>query len=287
MFSASDARAVYSNEFYKTCRAGMVGHSIFRDFPLKQLKKEYRPKLSLYVGTFLQFHAEGGLQTLLHHRPWLNTVVFILGDNDLDDIDDTDEYYRDVTYTIMNSGRVLLNHGIRPFFVPIQNRTKPRRNNYDELRIRTNYQMADHFSRSFGYPAMVESLGYSNRTLVEDGIHLTAQDYLDVAREINKHLDRYRLMPFNRQRHLVRHETYLTRHMEFEEDTELRDMGGNGDDRRVEVVGLEQGDMRGLVEELVEEARLLGEGNANEGMEEISLAEEARLLGEVASAEDL
>ena len=101
----------------------MVGHSIFRDFPLKYLKKEYRPKLSLYAGTFLQFHAEGGLQTLLHHRPWLNTVTFILGDNALDAIDDTDEYYRDVTYTIMNSGRVLLNYSIRPFLYRFRTET--------------------------------------------------------------------------------------------------------------------------------------------------------------------
>ena len=287
MFTASDAKEVYNVKFYKSCRAGMVGHSIFRDFPLKYLKKEYRPKLALHVGTFLQFHAEGGLQTLLHHKPWLNTVIFMLGDNDLDAIDDTEEYYRDVTYTFMNSGQVLLTHGIRPFFVPFQNRNKPRRANYDDLRTRTNYQMADHFSRTFGYPAMVESLGYTNRTLAEDGIHLTNQDYLDVAREINTHLDRYRLTPFNRQRQLIRHETYLTRHREFEVDTELRDMGSNSDDRRTQMVGLERGDMRGLVEEFVDEARLLGEGITNEGMEEVSLAEEAMLLGEVVPTEGL
>ena len=94
-------------------------------------------------------------------------------------------------------------------------------------------------------------------------------------------------MPFNKQRQLVRHETYLTRHMEFEVDTELRDMGGNSDDRRAETVGLERGDMRVLVEELVDEARLLGEGISNEGIEEVSLAEEARLLGEAVPAEGL
>ena len=42
-------------------------------------------------------------------------------------------------------------------------------------------------------PAMVESLGYTDRTLKEDGIHFTELDYLEVAREINLHLDRYRL----------------------------------------------------------------------------------------------
>ena len=53
MFMASDAREVYGEDFYRTCRAGIVGHSICRDFPLIRLRKEYRPKLALYVGTFL------------------------------------------------------------------------------------------------------------------------------------------------------------------------------------------------------------------------------------------
>ena len=93
MISASDARETYSQAFYRTSRVGMVGHSIFRDFPLNQLKKEYRPKISVYAPTFLEFHAEGDLGTLITHRPWLNTALFILGDNGVDGPDDTDEFY--------------------------------------------------------------------------------------------------------------------------------------------------------------------------------------------------
>ena len=97
------------------------------------LKTDYRPKLRLHFGTFLQFHAEGGLDTLIDHRPWLNTVIFLLGDNDLDNVDDTAEHHRDITFTIMNTGRVLVNYGIRPFFVPFQNKRRPRRDNYQEI----------------------------------------------------------------------------------------------------------------------------------------------------------
>ena len=124
MFSASDARETYNQAFYRTSRVGMVGHSIFRDFPLNLLKKEYRPKIGLYVPTFLEFHGEGSLRTLISHRPWLNTAIFLLGDNDVDGPDDTERLYRDLTFVIMNTGRTLINYGIRPFFVPLQNRKK-------------------------------------------------------------------------------------------------------------------------------------------------------------------
>ena len=243
--------------------------------------------------------------------------TLFLGDNDFDMIDDTDEFYRDVTFTIMNTGRTLLTYGIRPFFIPLQNRRRPRRDNYNDLRTQTNYQLADHFSRSFGYPAMVETLGYTNRTLCEDGIHFTERDYLEAAREINLHLDRYRLRPFDVQRPLIRHETYLATLADFEEEMELRNMGDVDGDGRAEVIELEQGAVGGVTEvgevkmitlgldntvdavnELVEGARLLGEraevgGVVEDGEVEMvtlgqdntvdavnELVEEARLLGE-------
>ena len=145
MFFASDAREVYSAAFYHTCRAGLVGHSIARDFPLKYLKKDYRPKHSMHVDTFLRFHAEGGVWTLVNHCPWLNTAIFLLGDNDFDNIDTTIRHHRDITFAIMHTGRILMTYGIRTFFIPLQNRTRPRLDTYDEVRTLINKQLATHF----------------------------------------------------------------------------------------------------------------------------------------------
>ena len=95
---------------------------------------------------------------------------------------------------------------------------------------------------------MVEALGYTNRTLIEDGIHFTRQDYQEAAREINTHLDRYRTKPQQVQRPLLMHTEFLATQAEFEKLMELREMGDIGDDGRVEMEGLEQGNVRDRVD---------------------------------------
>ena len=117
-----------------------------------------------------------------------------------------------------------------------------------------NLQMAVHFSSALGYPAMVESLGYTDRTLKRDGVHFTEQDYLEVAREINLHLDRYRLGPIQPQRPLMKHTEYLTIQREYEELMGLWDQGGDSEIERG--AELEQDDIEDRVNEFVEGATL-------------------------------
>ena len=188
------------------------------------------------------------MDTLIDHIPWLNTVIFILGDNDFDNLDDTIRHHRDITFTIMNTGRVLVKYGIRPFFIPLQNRRRPRQDRYQEIRTKVNFQLATHFSSALGYPAMVESLGHSDRTLKPDGVHFTELDYLEVAREIDLHLERYRLGPIQPQRPLMQHAEYLAIQGEFEELMGLGEQGSDSEIERVERgAELEQGNIENRV----------------------------------------
>ena len=73
---------------------------------------------------------------LINHAPKLDTVVFNLGGNDIDDEDSTDEHIRDITHSFMNSAKILNESNIRTFFVPIHPRRRPGRTtveNYDML----------------------------------------------------------------------------------------------------------------------------------------------------------
>ena len=143
---------------------------------------------------------------------------------------------------------------------------------------------------------MVEALAHTNRTLVEDGVHFTRQDYLEVAREINLHLDHYRTRPQQPQRPLLKHDEYLATQAEFEELMGLREMGNLVNVGRAEMAEAEQANIRERVNELVEGARLQEErrsdngkdGSVEEGILEQDnardlvddLAEEERLLEE-------
>ena len=59
------------------------------------------------------------------------------------------------------------------------------------LRDRFNLQLTSHFENAYGYPAVIFPLTWTERELMPDGVHLTDRDYMEVATQINLHLDTY------------------------------------------------------------------------------------------------
>ena len=159
-----------------------------------------------------KFQTDERVLHIIKHLPWLNTALFLIGENDLDSGDNDWRFYRDLIFAFMNIGRILLKYGIKVFFVPLQNRRQFRHTTidiYERRRDEINFQLSDHFNRNFGYPALISSLSYTDRTLTRDGVHFTQQDYQDVATEINLHLTRHRLSDMIPQSPLEKHEVYL------------------------------------------------------------------------------
>ena len=120
----------------------------------------------------------------------VSKTIFIIGGNDLDDHDHTDEHLRDISFAFMKTARQINTRGIRTFFLPIHPRRTPRYAKVDRYHMeadKMSLAIGEYCERQFGYSAIIRD-NTTNRKFWRDGIHLDEVDYEDISKNITKHI---------------------------------------------------------------------------------------------------
>ena len=120
METASDQQATTNTQ--ERIRVGMVGHSLLNRYPLNQFPYFINIILQIHVARIVTFFGEKRYREIVAHRPKLDAVIFILGGNDIDDHDHTDEHLRDISFSFLKTAKLINSKGIRTFFLPIHPR---------------------------------------------------------------------------------------------------------------------------------------------------------------------
>ena len=196
-------------------KLAMVGHSLLTHFPLDSLPPALQPLLTINAPNMLPFYVDGHYKKLLDHRPRLNTVIFIIGGNDIDSLDHTTEHLRDISHAFMRLAIILVQKGIKPFFLPIQPRTSPKyttKDRYIAVADKINHSLSEFFIRQLHYCALIDCQ-FGERSLRRDGIHFTQSDYSMVTSEIVEHLTHHldSSLPPLPQLPLEKNEAFLAR----------------------------------------------------------------------------
>ena len=205
-------------EVKPTIRIGLVGHSLVRQYPTYMFPQHFDIQTIKYESQIKSFHSKQRYRELIEHTPHLDTVLFIIGGNDIDDQDHTEEHIRDITYTYMNTTHRLYKNNIRPYMLPIQPRKSPKHTtaiDYNHQAGIINVSMSSYSKRMFGYDAMIPCL-FEDRQLKRDGIHLTARDYTTITKQITQHITTnidiapdITLLPVEKNRGFLREENRL------------------------------------------------------------------------------
>ena len=61
----------------------------------------------MYAPSIMRFLVSKNYWQIVDHMPWLNTAVFWIGENDLDQQGDDKCYYKDLALTFMHIGKTL------------------------------------------------------------------------------------------------------------------------------------------------------------------------------------
>lgn len=213
----------------KSISVGLVGHSILRQYPLNRFPTHFNISYQTHVSHITRFHSKQLYKEIISLKPKLDTVIFIIGGNDLDDMDTTEEHHRDISFAFMNTARRFNEANIRPFFLPIQPRRKPNNlsvENYNFLADKMTLSLAIYSERAFGYTAVIKD-DISNRGLKWDGIHLTKEDYKELNNHITTHISEHLYKAARAQTPLTKNRDYINQENIYRGHRTVRDINNN------------------------------------------------------------
>ena len=210
-------------EQQKNINVGMVGHSFLRRYPLNQFPNNFNISLQIQESHIKDFHGKASYREFINHSPKLHAVVFIIGGNDIDDEDSTDEHIRDISYSFMNSAIFLNQANIRTFFVPIHPRSRPgctTVENYHMLADKMSLAVGVYMERTFGYSAMIRD-DTTDRKFIDDGIHITPEAYLSLTQNITQHVFEHIHTPARAQQPLAYNWEFLNQERTYRQGRDI------------------------------------------------------------------
>ena len=168
---------------------GLIGHSIMKHFPTQLFSNNIAVSHKIFSSTIINFYEKGLHEQLTTLTIKPQAALFIIGGNDIDNVNQTTEHIATISHALMNTARTMHTHNIKPYFLPIQPRRNPThttRHYYNKQANIMSYCVAEFVEREFGYDPLIPCT--QNPTLSQDGIHLTYTDYSNITHNITTHI---------------------------------------------------------------------------------------------------
>ncbi|CAL4085573.1 unnamed protein product [Meganyctiphanes norvegica] len=198
-------------------RLGMFYSSHLKNYPTHLFPSHIDTTITISGPSMLDFYGKELFYRLIYHKPKIDAVFFVIGGDDIDDVDSTMECHRDFTHAVFRTLLILHSHGIKPFILPIEPRENPKilsPEYYKIIRDKMNYQISTTLERLFGYDPMIK-YSYEERAHERDGINLKEEDYENITKSAVEYITQTMNASPKEQKPLQKNLQFLNRERKY------------------------------------------------------------------------